>query len=67
MAKWHGNGKPSDLKGKPNKKWSKGELAELGMATAEYEVRRKKEKDGQKYRGSQDEMNHRLFMNFRKK
>ena len=67
MPRWHGNSKKSSLKGIPNKKLSVGELADIQMAAAEYEIRRKKGRDGRKYRGSQDEMEHRLGWGFRKR
>lgn len=62
MAKHHGNGKPSKLKGVPNKKLSRGELNEIAMASAEYSVRRRREQAPTRYRGSEDEMEHRLGM-----
>jgi hypothetical protein len=67
MAKWHGNGKSSKLKGIPNKKLSKGELTEIQMASAEYEIRRRNSQDPRPYRGSEDEMRHRLRMRLPKR
>lgn len=46
--------------GLPNRRPTKHEATEIAMASAEYEVRRRREKDARPYRGSEDELHHRL-------
>jgi hypothetical protein len=67
MPGWHGNGKKGNaktdnMKGKPNKKFTRHELTQLDMAEAEYKTRRHREQDPRPYKGSEDEMEHRLRM-----
>ena len=54
--------KDSNLKGVPNKKLTGMELAEIQMASAEYNKRRRQEQAARRYKGSEEEMEHRLRM-----
>lgn len=67
MPGWHGNSKKGNaktdnMKGKPNKKWTRYEVLQIDMATAEYNSRRRREQAARSYKGSEDEMEHRLRM-----
>jgi len=52
----------ASLAGKPNKKFSQHELTKLDMVEAEYNVSRRNQQAERPYKGSEDEMEHKLGM-----
>ena len=59
MPLWHGNSKPSKLKGIPNAKPSKARRLSIFMTEADYNRNRRRQQARQPYNGSEDQMQHR--------
>ena len=59
MPFWHGNSKPSNLKGIPNRRPSKAGRLSIFMTEADYNRNRKQQQDKRPYNGSEAQMQHR--------
>ena len=59
MLFWHGNNRPSNLKGLPNTKPSKARRLSIFMTEADYNRNRRRQQDKQPYNGSELQMQHR--------